>query len=74
MKKIKMSNGPWVKMKYGSYKYCDIRLVYQWERVSSDGKIKDDMGVIVLQPKEPKDSHLFTKTVKLDELDFIAFR
>ena len=74
MKKIEMSEGPWVKFKDESYNECRVTLVHQWTRVSPDGETKDEMGIVVMQPKDPKDSHPFCQTVKLDELDFIAFR
>lgn len=74
MEKINLHSGAWVTMKDNSYKMCDIRLVYQWTRVSPDGDKFDEMGIIVVQPKDPVDSHPFTKTIKLDELDFVAFR
>lgn len=73
MKKIKMSKGPMVKMKDDSYKNCEIRLVYQWTNVNKDGDTKE-MGIIVIQPEEPKDSHPFASAVKLSEIDFITFR
>jgi len=73
MKKLIMGKMPWVTMKDDIYKDCMIRLVYQWTRTNID-KTNDEMGIIVIQPNDPKDSHPFSKTYKLDELDFVAFR
>jgi len=68
-----MSPTPTVMMKDGSYKNCKIKLVHQWVRKNTNGT-EDDMGIIVIQPKDPVDSHPFTNTVKLSEIDFISFR
>lgn len=73
MEKIKLSSSPWVIMKDGSYKDCHITLVHQWT-MTHPKKENAEMGIIVVQPKDPEDAHPFTKTVKLDELDFVAFR
>ena len=73
MKKVNLHTGAWVTMKDDSYKNCDLRLVYQWTRVNVDNTT-DEMGIIVVQSKDPKDSHPFTKTYKLSDLDFVAFR
>ncbi len=62
----------WVMMKDKSYLKCEIRLVYQWTKV--EGETTEEMGIVVVQPKIPDDAHPFSQTVKLDELDFIAFR
>lgn len=67
-----MHAGPWVVMKDKSYLNCEIRLVYQWTKV--EGETSEEMGFIVVQPKTPDDAHPFSQTVKLVELDFIAFR
>jgi hypothetical protein len=73
MNKVSMSEVPWVMFKDGSYKNCRVTLVHQWIRENIDGTI-DEMGIIVVQPNDPKDSHPFCNTVTLEELDFIAFR
>lgn len=69
-----MSPMPWVMMKDGSFGDCCITLVHQWTRFSSNGETSIEMGIVVIQPKFPIDSHPFTKTFKLSELNFIAFR
>ena len=69
-----MNTSPWVTMKDGLFDDCRIILVHQWTRVSPDGETSDEMGIVVIQPKNPIDSHPFTKTFKLSELNFVAFR
>jgi len=73
MEKIKLSKTPWVIMVDGSYDNCHITLVYEWTRKNSDGS-SDEMGIIVIQPKDPQDSHPFSKTEKLNDLVLVTFR
>ena len=67
-----MRKGLWVTMKDGSYKNCYVTLVYQWIKI--EGDTNEDMGIIVIQQKEPKNSHPFTEKISLSKLIFMAFR
>ena len=68
-----MHPGVWVMYKDKSFLNCDVTLVYQWTRENTNGTT-DEMGILVVQPKDPIDAHPFTKTEKLRDLDFMAFR
>lgn len=70
MKKVDLPTLPWVKMKDGSYEDCFITLVHEWIRVNPD-ETEDNMGIIVVKPENEIP---FTINVKLNELDFVAFR